>query len=68
MRLITISRILGRQGIIKNNLRSKIKNYLREDDEFTGSCVTTNDDRYYNIDERTKSVLTFRRRYSISKI
>jgi hypothetical protein len=68
MRLITISRILGRQGLIKNYNLSKIKNYLREDDEFTGSCVTTNDDRYYNLDERSNSVLIHRRRYSISKI
>ena len=68
MRLITISRILGRQGMIKNYLISKTKNKMREDDEFTGSCVTTNDDRYYNLDERSNSVLIHRRRYSISKI
>lgn len=68
MKLLTLSRILGRQGITKNNLRPKSKNYLREDDDFTGSCVTTNDDRYYYLDERTNSVLIYRKRYSISKI
>ena len=68
MRLLTISRILGRQGIIKNHLRPKIKNFMREDDEFTGSCVTTNDDRYYNTDERSNSVLVYRRRYTILKV
>jgi hypothetical protein len=62
MRLLTISRILGRQGIIKNNLRPKIKNFIREDDEFTGSCVTTNGERYYELDERSNSVLVYRRR------
>jgi hypothetical protein len=68
MRLLTISRILGRQGIIKNHLRPKSKNFMREDDEFTGSCVTTNDDRYYYLDERGNSVLIYRKRYSITKI
>lgn len=68
MRLLTISRILGRQGIIKNNLRPKIKNFIREDDEFTGSCVTTNGERYYELDERSNSVLVYRRRYTILKV
>jgi len=68
MKLLTISRILGRQGIIKNNLRPKIKNFIREDDEFTGSCVTTNGERYYELDERSNSVLVYRRRYTILKV
>lgn len=68
MKLISLSRLLGRQGLIKNYLLSKTKNYLREDDEFTGSCVTTNDERYYNIDERSNSVLTNRKRYTVLKV
>ena len=68
MKFISLSRILGRQGMIKNYLISKTKNSMREEDDFTNSCVTTNDDRYYYLDERTNSVLIYRKRYSISKI
>lgn len=68
MRLISLSKILGRQGMIKNYHSLKIKNYLREDDKFTGSCVTTNDDRYYNLDERLTSVLIYKKRYTFLKV
>ena len=63
VKMISLSRILGRQGMIKNHLISRAKNYMREDDEFTGSCVTTNGDRYYELDERTASVIYNRKRY-----
>ena len=52
MKLLTLSRILGRQGIIRNYNLSRIKNNLREDDELTGGCICTNIERYYNIDDR----------------
>ncbi len=63
MKFISLSRLLGRQGMIKNYLISKTKNKMREDDEFSNSCVTTNDDRYYNLDERSILVLSNKRRY-----
>ena len=63
MKLLTLSRILGRQGLIKNYNLSKIKNNLREEDEFTGSCVITNEDRYYGLDERSNLILSNRKRY-----
>jgi hypothetical protein len=68
MKFISISRLLGRQGMIKNYLISKAKNRMREDDEFTGGCVTTNDDRYYYIDEREKSFIYNRRRFRELKV
>ena len=63
MKIFSLSRLLGRQGMIKNNLISKAKNKMREDDDFTNSCVTTNDDRYYGLDERSNLVLSNRKRY-----
>ena len=63
LKIISLSRILGRQGIIKNYLLSKTKNSLREESDFSNSCVTTNDDRYYNLDERSILVLSNRKRY-----
>ena len=68
MRTITLSRILGRQGLIRNYNLSKIKNYLREDDEFTGGCVCTNMDRYYYMDERDKTIIFNRKRYRELKV
>lgn len=67
MRLITISRILGRQGLIRNFNLSRIKNNLREDDEFTGNPMCTNMERYYNIDERETKVTQNKRRYRYLK-
>ncbi len=63
VKIFSLSRLLGRQGMIKNNLISKAKNYMREDDDFTNSCVTTNDDRYFNLDDRSSSILIYRKRY-----
>lgn len=63
MKVFSLSRLLGRQGMIKNYLISKTKNSLREEDEFSNSCVTTNDDRYYGLDERSTLVLSNRKRY-----
>ena len=68
LKIISLSRILGRQGIIKNYLLSKIKNNLREEDDYTGSCVTTNGERYYELDERTVSRIYNKRRYRELKI
>jgi hypothetical protein len=68
MKTISISKILGRKGIIKNNLASKTKNYMREDDEMTGSCVCTNMERYYELDERTYTIFHNRRRLRELKV
>lgn len=61
--LLTISKILGRQGLIKSYLKLKTKNIMREDDDYTGGCITINTERYYYIDERTASVIYNKRRY-----
>ena len=63
MKIFSLSRLLGRQGMIKNYLISITKNKMREDDEFSSSCVTTNDDRYNGLDERSNLVLSNRKRY-----
>ena len=68
MKLLTLSRILGRQGLIKNYNLSKIKNNLRDDDEFTGGSVCTNMERYYNIDERDKNLIYNKKRYRYLKV
>ena len=68
MRTISLSRLLGRQGLIKNTFLSRIKNYMREDDEFTGGCVCTNMERYYNMDERQSKILINRIRYREIKV
>ena len=68
MKSISIYKILGRKGIIKNNLISKTKNYMREDDDMTGSCVCTNMERYYELDERTYTIFQNRRRLRELKV
>jgi hypothetical protein len=68
VKLITISRILGRQGLIRNFNLSKIKNDLREDDEVTGGCICTNIERYYNIDERASHIIYNKKRYRALKV
>jgi hypothetical protein len=68
MRPLSISKILGRKGIIKNNIISKIKNHMREDDDMTGSCVCTNMERYYELDERTYTIFHNRRRLRELKV
>ena len=68
MRAISLSRILGRQGLIKNFNLSRIKNKLRDDDEFTGGSVCTNMERYYNIDERDQYKIIDRKRYRYLKV
>jgi hypothetical protein len=68
VKLLTLSRILGRQGLIRNYNLSKIKNNLRNDDEFTGGSVCTNMERYYNIDERDKNVVYNKKRYRALKL
>jgi hypothetical protein len=64
---ISLSRILGRQGLIRNYDLSKTKNYMREDDEITGSCACTNMERYYEMDERDKNIIFNRKRYRAIK-
>ena len=68
MRTISLSRLLGRQGFIKNNLISRTKNYMREDDDFTGGCVCSNTERYYSLDERSYTILYNRRRFRELKV
>ena len=68
MKLISISRILGRQGLIKNFDLSKTKNNVRDDDDFTGNCVCTNMERYYNIHERESNKIIDKRRYRYLKV
>jgi hypothetical protein len=67
VKLLTLSRILGRQGLIRNYNLSRIKNNLREDDEFTGGCICTNIERYYNIDDRGNELYN-KRRYRALKV
>ena len=68
MRAISLSRILGRQGLIRNYNLSRIKNNLREDDDITGNCVCTNMERYYNIDERAAQLIYNKKRYRALKL
>ena len=68
MRTISLSRLLGRQGFIKNNLLSKTKNYMREDDEMTGNCICTNMERYYELDDRPYTIVYNRKRYRELKV
>jgi len=68
VKLVTLSRILGRQGLIKNFNLSRIKNKLREEDEFTSGSVCTNMERYYNIDERDQNKIIDKRRYRYLKV
>jgi hypothetical protein len=65
---ISLSRILGRQGLIRNYDLSRIKNDMREDDEMTGSCVCTNMERYYEMDERDKNLIYNKKRYRAIKV
>ncbi len=67
MKLLSISRILGRQGLIKNHNLSKIKNDLREEDVITSGCASTNSERYYYIDEREKNKITNKKRNKFLK-
>ena len=67
MRTISLSRILGRQGLIRNYNLSKIKNELREDDEFTGGCICTNIERFYYMDERDSKIIYNIKRYRAIK-
>jgi hypothetical protein len=64
---ISLSRILGRQGLIRNYDLSRIKNDMREDDEMTGNCVCTNMERYYEMDERDKNLIYNKKRYRAIK-
>jgi hypothetical protein len=65
---ISLSRILGRQGLIRNYDLSRIKNDMRDDDEMTGSCVCTNMERYYEMDERDKNHIYNKKRYRAVKV
>jgi hypothetical protein len=65
---ISLTRILGRQGLIRNYDLSRIKNDMREDDEMTGNCVCTNMERYYEIDERDKNFIYNKKRYRAIKV
>ena len=68
MRTISLSKLLGRQGMIKNTFLLRTKNYLRDDDEFTGGCVCTDMERYYNMDDRDNKILINRTRYREIKV
>jgi hypothetical protein len=68
MRALSLSKLLGRKGMIKNNFLSRTKNYMREDDDMTGSCVCTNMERYYELDERGYEKIYNRKRYTKLKV
>jgi hypothetical protein len=68
MRPLSLSKLLARKGMIKNNFLSRTKNYMREDDDMTGSCVCTNMERYYELDERAYEKIYNRKRYTKLKI
>jgi hypothetical protein len=68
MKTISLSKLLGRKGMIKNNFLSRTKNYMRDDDDMTGSCVCTNMERYYELDERTYTIFQNRRRLRELKV
>jgi hypothetical protein len=55
MRSISLSKLLGRQGLIRNYDLSKTKNYLRDDDEFTGVPVCTNQERVFYLAEKDRT-------------
>ena len=40
---------------------------MREDDDFTGNCVCTNMERYYEMDERDKNLIYNKKRYRAIK-
>jgi len=67
MRTISLSRILGRQGLIKNFNLSRVKNNMR-DDELTGGCVCSNIERFYYMDERDSKIIYNVRRYRAIKV
>ena len=64
----TLSRILGRKGMIQNFLLLGSKNDMREDDEMTRGCASTNMERYFFIDERDKNVIYNRKRLRSLKV
>jgi hypothetical protein len=68
MRTISLSRILGRQGLIKNFNLSKVKNNMRDDDDLTGGCVCSNIERFYYMDERDSKIIYNVRRYRAIKV
>ena len=41
---------------------------MREDDDFTGNCVCTNMERYYEMDERDKNLFYNKKRYRAVKV
>jgi len=41
---------------------------MRDDDEMTGSCVCTNMERYYEMDERDKNHIYNKKRYRAVKV
>lgn len=41
---------------------------MREDDEMTRGCASTNMERYYFIDERDKNFIYNRKRYRAIKV
>lgn len=55
MKAFSIARILGRIGVIRNFNLNKTKNSLREEDDYSNSCVTTYGDRYYYLDDFGKT-------------
>ena len=68
MRAISLSKLLGRQGLIRNSFLSRTKNHMRDDDEDTGGCVCSNTERYYSLDERSYTILYNRRRFRELKV
>jgi hypothetical protein len=62
MKIFSLSRILGRQGLVKNFYLSKTKNYLRED--YYDGVVTSNNERNYyleNFGKTAYNALRYRR-------
>lgn len=68
MKTISIFKLLGRHGLIKNFNLSRVKNNMRDDDEVTGGCVCSNTERYYSLDERSYTILHNRRRFRELKV
>lgn len=65
MKLLSLARILGRQGLVRNFNFNRTKNHLREEDDYgQGGAVTSNNERYYYLEDFGKTaynVLRYRK-------
>jgi hypothetical protein len=70
MKRYLLTRILGRKIYIKNSFFRERKNNMRNDDNYLGlgSCVCTNMERYYSLDERPHEIINNRRRQEKLKV